>query len=95
MPSINELQPYFSAIAAFLSVATLALVAQIAVLMRDAEKQRSAIIEERLLGVKEDLARTEKWSDREKQQLTTENEALRSQLEEVLRRTIAYFKENL
>lgn len=84
MPSITELQPYFTAIAAFLSVATLGFVVRIALFMRDAEKQRAAVIEERLANAKEDLARTEKWSEREKEQLTTQNESLRSQLEEVL-----------
>lgn len=84
MPSIIELQPYFTAIATFLSVATLGFVMRMALFMRDAEKQRAAIIEERLVSTKEELARTEKWSAREKAQLTELNESLRSQLEEVL-----------
>lgn len=84
MPSISDLQPYFAAIGAFLSVATFGFVVRIALLFREAERQRTVIIEERLTNVKEDLARTEKWSDREKQDLTSQNESLRSQLEEVL-----------
>lgn len=84
MPSIAELQPYFTAIGAFLTVATLGFVVRIALFMRDAERQRTAVIEERLTNVKEDLARTEKWSDREKKALTSQNELLRSQLEEIL-----------
>lgn len=84
MPSLSELQPYLTAIGSLLSLAVLGFVIRLGILMRDAERQRAAILEERLKNVREDLDRTEKWSQREKDKLNTENESLRSQLEDVL-----------
>ncbi len=87
MPTIAELQPYFAAVGALFGVATRGFVVRIALLIRDAEKQRTAIVEERLTSTQEDLARTEKWSEREKQQLTAENEGLRRKLADALSRS--------
>ncbi|MCP3892803.1 MAG: hypothetical protein GY702_28595 [Desulfobulbaceae bacterium] len=84
MPSLSEFQPYLAAIGSFLNVATFGFVIRIAQVLRNIERQRAEILEDRLAGVKEDLARTEKWSDREKKELTSQNESLRSQLEELL-----------
>jgi hypothetical protein len=72
IPSISELQPYFSALAALLSVATLALVINIAKLMNDAAKARAEALEERLKGAQDDLQRTEKWNERRIRELTDE-----------------------
>lgn len=80
-----ETETLFSAIAATLSAATLVFILRIAMIMRDAEKQRAAIVEERLASVRDDLERTEKWSAREKAELSEKNESLRNQLEDILR----------
>src|SRR5690349_12666545 len=80
IPSISELQPYFSAVAALLSVATLALVVNIAKLMSDAAKARAEALEERLKGAQDDLQRTEKWNERRVLELTNEVTVYKTQL---------------
>src|SRR5437868_8700250 len=80
IPSLSELQPYFSAIGAFLSVATLAFVINIAKLMSDAAKARAEALEERLKGAQDDLQRTEKWNERRVQELTQEMTLYKDQL---------------
>lgn len=80
IPSISELQPYFSALAALLSVATLALVVNIAKLMSDAAKARAEALEERLKGAQDDLQRTEKWNERRVLELTNEVTVYKTQL---------------
>ncbi len=84
MLNIENLEPYLSAIGAIFSLATLGVVIRVAVVMRDVEQRRAAVIEERLANTQDDLKRTEKWSEREKQALAIQNESLRRQLEEIL-----------
>jgi Flp pilus assembly protein TadD len=80
IPSISELQPYFSAIAALLSVATLAFVINIARLMSEAAKARAEVLEERLKGAQDELQRHEKWNERKVQELTAEMARYKNQL---------------
>jgi len=57
MPTIKDLEPWFSAIGALLSVATLGFIANLARLLGDAAKARVEIGEDRLKAAKEN------WSE--------------------------------
>jgi tetratricopeptide (TPR) repeat protein len=80
LPSLTELQPYFTAAGAVLSLATLGFVMNVAKLMSDAAKMRAEVLEERVRRSEEELKRTEKWTEREKAELNREVEQLRAQL---------------
>lgn len=80
LPSLADLQPYLSLI----SVAALALLLHLNLSMRQAARDRAEIIEERLRNTAEDLARTEKWREREKTELVQEKQRLEEELEKVL-----------
>lgn len=84
MLTLAELQPYLAAAGTALGVATLGFVIKLAETVRNAERARAEVIEERLKKSEENLLRTEKWSEREKQELTAKNEQLRAQLEAAL-----------
>ena len=84
MLTLEQLQPYFAAAGAALGFATLGFVIKLAKTVRNAERARAEVIEERLKKSEENLVRTEKWSEREKQELTAKNEQLRVQLEAAL-----------
>lgn len=82
MPSFNQLQPYFTAAGAIVSVTTLGFVLNLAKLASDAAKARTEVLEERIRAGKDDTERTEKWSAREKAELQNEVERLRQTLKD-------------
>jgi Flp pilus assembly protein TadD len=83
MPSLHDLQPYLSAFTALLSLATLTFVLNLAKAMKDAGEARASVLEERLKKSQEEIARTETWSEREKNRLKEQVEELRNQLNTV------------
>ncbi|MFM2005577.1 MAG: hypothetical protein RLZZ09_1232 [Pseudomonadota bacterium] len=83
--TLQELQPYFSAISAALSVATLGLILNIVKTIRDAAQDQIAAKEERLKGVVDDHTRLKDWSEREKADLRTKLEEAKAQVDELLK----------
>lgn len=80
IPTLADLQPYLTLTGTVLSVATLGFVVNLAKLMADAAKARADVLEERLKQSAEDATRTEKWAERQKNELQAEVTKLREQL---------------
>ncbi len=84
--TLQDLQPYLTAISAALSVATLGLIVSLVKGVRDNAQDHLAAKEERLKGVVEDNTRLKEWSEREKAQLIAKLEEAGSQVDSLLRK---------
>ena len=83
-PTIEAVQPYLTAVGAAVSVATLGLIVNVARLMNDSLKARAEVLEERIKQHVEEVARTEKWSERETTRLNDKIAELQAQIATLL-----------
>jgi len=83
--TIQELQPYLSAISAALSVATLGFILNIVKLIRDSAQDQLAAKEERIKNIVDDHTRLKEWSEREKSDLKVKLEEAKAQVDALLK----------
>lgn len=82
---ITELEPYFTAISAGVSVAVLAFLVNVARLIRENANELLAIKQERMQGVLDDYSRFKEWSEREKAELKSNLEDKKAEVDMLLK----------
>lgn len=83
--TLQDLQPYLTAVSAALSVATLGFILNIVKVIRDNAQDHLAAKEERLKKVVDDHARLKEWSEREKTELKIKLEEAKAKVDALLK----------
>jgi tetratricopeptide (TPR) repeat protein len=83
--TIQELEPYLTAISAAFSVTSLGFILNLVKSVRDNAQDRIAVQDERLKRASEEQARTEKWADREKAALKEQLDKAKSEMDALLK----------
>jgi tetratricopeptide (TPR) repeat protein len=82
--SLQELQTYLALLSATLSIASLGFILNLVKQVRENAQDRLAAQKDRMEAVQEDLKRTEKWHEIEKQKLNERLKELTSDMEKLL-----------
>jgi hypothetical protein len=81
---VRNLTPYIAVLSGLLSLGALGFVLRLTRVIHTSQKEQTKIIELRLESAREELLRTEKWAERERERLNRENEKLSVDLKNAL-----------